>query len=135
MKKQITREEKLEKLEQEALRILEKHKDIYFFSDLAAELGYARQYLYEIGFSPDTNDTIKSALDENKKRVKRGLRNKWYNNDNATTQVALYRLLADEDELSRLNNSKMEVTGAGGSPLAMPSIQILPVAVKKEDEE
>lgn len=95
----------IKKLEESALKILEKNRDIYFFTDLAMELGYNRQYLYEIGFSPDKNDTLKEALENNKKYIKRGLRNKWYKNDNATTQVALYKLLADDDELARLNNN------------------------------
>lgn len=95
----------IKKLEESALKILEKNRDIYFFTDLAMELGYNRQYLYEVGFSPDKNDTLKEALDNNKKYIKRGLRNKWYKNDNATTQVALYKLLADDDELAKLNNN------------------------------
>lgn len=122
----------LVKLQNKALKILEKHTDIYFFSDLCVELGYARQYLYEVGFSPDKNDTLKEALENNKKLIKRGLRAKWYKNDNPTVQVALYKLLADEDELSRLNNnSKMEVTGANGEAL-IPTISILPVEVKND---
>lgn len=124
----------LKKLEEKALKILEKKKDIYFFNDLATELGYARQYLYDIGFSPDKNDIIKAALDENKKNVKRGLRNKWYNNNNPTVQIALYRLLADEEELNRLNNTKLEVTGANGTPISPPVINILPVKTKDEEE-
>lgn len=95
----------IKKLEQKALKILEKHPDIYFFSDLCDELGYNRQYLYSVEFSPDKNDILKQALEKNKKIIKRGLRNKWYQNDNATTQVALYKLLADDEELSRLNNN------------------------------
>lgn len=95
----------IKELEKKALKILEKNRDIYFFTDLAMELGYNRQYLYEVGFSPDKNDTLKEALENNKKYIKRGLRNKWYKNDNATTQVALYKLLANEDELARLNNN------------------------------
>lgn len=125
----------IKKLQEKALKILEKKKDIYFFADLATELGYARQYLYDIGFSPDKNDIIKTALDENKKNVKRGLRNKWYNNNNPTVQIALYRLLADEEELNRLNNSKLEVTGANGSPLTPPVINILPVSTQNEADK
>ena len=94
-----------EKLKKKALKILEKKKDIYFFSDLAIELGMSRQYLYERGFSPDKDDALKEALENNKKFMKRGLRAKWYTNDNATTQVALYKLLADDEELKRLNNN------------------------------
>ena len=117
----------IKKLEEKALKILEKQPDIYFFSDLCVELGYNRQYLYEQGFSPDKNDILKEALENNKKTIKRGLRNKWYKNDNATTQVALYKLLADDDEWVRLNNSRVELTGADGTPLTPPIINIVPV--------
>lgn len=132
MKKVQTKEEKIQELQEKALKILEKKKDIYFFGDLAIELGYNRQYLYDIGFSPDKNDTLKTALEENKKTVKRGLRNKWFNNNNPTVQIALYRLIADEEELNRLNNSKIELTGANGTPLTPPVINILPVKPGKK---
>lgn len=113
-----------EKLKKKALKILEKHRDIYFFSDLAVELGLSRQYLYERGFSPDKDDALKEALENNKKFVKRGLRAKWYKNDNATTQVALYKLLADDDELKRLNNNiDMNVTGLNTQPFEIKIIE------------
>lgn len=113
-----------EKLKKKALRILEKKKDVYFFSDLAIELGMSRQYLYERGFSPDKDDALKEALENNKKFVKRGLRAKWYKNDNATTQVALYKLLADDDELKRLkSNIDMDVSGALTSPFEIKIIE------------
>lgn len=103
-----------EKLKKKALAILKKKRDIYFFSDLAIELGVCRQYLYERGFSPDKDDALKEALENNKKFMKRGLRAKWYTNDNATTQVALYKLLADDEELKRLNNNAdINLTGDG----------------------
>lgn len=115
------------KLQEKALKILEKQPDIYYFADLCPELGYARQYLYDQGFSPDKNDALKQALDKNKRTIKRGLRNKWYKNDNPTCQVALYKLLADDDEWARLNNSRVELTGADGTPLTPPIINIVPV--------
>lgn len=102
-----------EKLKKKALAILEKNRDIYFFSDLAIELGMSRQYLYERGFSPDKDDALKEALENNKKFIKRDLRVKWYNNNNSTTQVALYKLLADDEELKRLNNNAdINLTGS-----------------------
>ena len=91
------------KLEQKALKILEKKPDIYFTSDLAEEMGIARATFYNNNL--DKLDSIKDALLHNKRIIKRGLRNKWYQSDNATTQVALYKLLADDDELARLNNN------------------------------
>lgn len=115
----------VKKLEHKALEILEKKTDIYFFQDLADELGYSRQWLYELGI--DKLDTIKNALLKNKQTVKRGLRNKWYKSKNPTVQVVLYKLLADEEELKKLNNNRVELTGADGTPLTPPIINIVPV--------
>ena len=95
--------ESFKEYEEKALYILETHKDIYFVCDLANEMGIARSTFYEKGL--DKSDIIKNALENNVRKVKRSLRNKWFNNDNPTTQVALYKLLADDDELSRLNNN------------------------------
>lgn len=107
----MPKEEKAKELEQRALQILAERKDIYFFCDLATELGYSREWLNQLGV--DKLDTIKKALLVNKQNVKRGLRNKWFNNDNATTQVALYKLLADEEELGRLNNVDVNLKAKG----------------------
>lgn len=113
-----------DKLKKKALKILDKYRDIYFFSDLAVELGYSRQYLYDRGFSPDKDDDIKEALENNKKFMKRGLRAKWYKNDCPTTQVALYKLLADDDELKRLNNNiDMNVSGLTTSPFEIKIVE------------
>ena len=109
--------DEIKKLEEQALGILQKKPDIYFFCDLATELGYSRQWLYEIGI--DKLDTIQKALAENKRQLKRGLRNKWYMSDNPSSQAMLYKLLADEDELRRLNGSKIELTGAGGGSISV----------------
>ena len=109
----------IKELEKKALEILQKKKDIYFFEDLATELGWSRGYLYEIGLSPDKNDILKEALSKNKKQLKRGLRNKWYNSDNPSSQAMLYKLVADEDELRRLNGSKIELSGANGGSISI----------------
>ncbi len=115
----------VKKIEHKALEILEEKTDIYFFQDLADELGYSRQWLYELGV--DKIDTIRNALLKNKQTWKRNLRNKWYLSENPTVQVVLYKLLAEEEELKKLNNSRVELTGADGTPLPPPIINIVPV--------
>ena len=100
----------IKKLEEKALNILIENKDIYFMYDLAEKMDIARSTFYYNQL--DKLDSIKNALLHNKRILKRGLRAKWYNSDNATTQVALYKLLADDDELARLNNNiDFNVTG------------------------
>lgn len=98
-----SKEEKAKELEKKALQILKDQKDIYFFKDLAIELGYSREWLNQLGV--DKLDSIKSLLLENKQQMKRGMRNRWFESENPTLQVALYKMLADEEELSRLNNN------------------------------
>lgn len=108
-------------LEKKALKILEDNRDICFFKDLAAELGIGRSTLYWKNL--DKLDTIRDALNQNSILMKRALRNKWYVGDNATTQIALYRLLADDDETARLNSAKLELEHSGKVTL-MPSVKI-----------
>lgn len=97
------KEEKAKELEKKALQILAEKPDIYFFKDLAIELGYSREWLNQLGV--DKLDSIKTSLETNKRNIKRSLRNKWFLSENPTVQVAFYKLLADEEELSRLNNN------------------------------
>ena len=113
----MTKKADVRELEQKALKILKEKHDIYFFCDLATELGFSKQWCYELGL--DKIDSIKNALMENKRQLKRGLRNKWYNSDNPSSQAMLYKLIADEDELRRLNGSKIELTGAGGGSISV----------------
>lgn len=53
------------------------------------------------------SEIIKEAILKNKIDMKRGLRAKWYADGNATTEIALYKLLSTDDEHDKLNgNSK-----------------------------
>jgi len=92
------------KWEQEALEVLEANKDIWKISDLADQMGLARSTFY---FNKlDKSDAIKKALLRNKRYIKRVMRSGWLKSKNATLQLALYKLLADDDELRRLNNKE-----------------------------
>ena len=57
--------------------------------------------------------TIKEALAKNRVSTKKDLRNKWKESDNATVQVALYKLISDEDEFSRLSGQQIDHTSKG----------------------
>ena len=60
---------------------------------------------------------IKDELNKNKIKMKAGLRKKWYMNNNATTQIALYKLISNEDELIRLNNQDITSKGEAIRPI------------------
>ena len=62
-------------------------------------------------------NVFKEIIENNKINQKRQLRKKWFDNDNATLQLALYKLIATNDERERLNTSynKTDVTSQGES--------------------
>ena len=67
----------------------------------------------------DKSDAIKKGLFENRTNMKRKLKNKWLDGNNSTAQIALFRLLADEDELDRLNTNNIKTTGDEGLTLTV----------------
>ena len=97
-------EYKTDELLQQALEAIEKDPDIVFIQDVIIELPCCYQTFYA-HFPAESNglDTIKRALAKNRTKIKKQLRHKWYNNDNPTLQVALYKLTANNDELQRLS--------------------------------
>jgi hypothetical protein len=56
---------------------------------------------------------LKDLINTNKENLKKGLRTKWYESDNATVQLALYRLLATTEEHKLLNQSYIDQTSKG----------------------
>jgi hypothetical protein len=59
-------------------------------------------------YKVDSNEfnIIKGALNKNRIELKVSMRSKWYKSENPTLQMGLYKLLANEDELDRLNGNK-----------------------------
>ena len=95
-----------DKLIKEALKAIDK-EGLVFFSDVVCflpitESGAYKKKLHEV-------EAIKQALYKNKQNKKRGLRTKWEDSENATLQMGLYKLLANEDELERLNNNRQKI--------------------------
>ena len=57
-------------------------------------------------------------------KVKKKLRRRWRDSDNATLQIAEFKLCSDDEELARLNTQKVNadiaVTGKGRVIMEMP---------------
>lgn len=70
------------------------------------------------------NDEIKEAVQKEKIKVKKKLRRRWRDSDNATLQIAEFKLCSDDEELARLNTQKVNadiaVTGKGRVIMEMP---------------
>lgn len=92
-------------LEKQALEAI-RANNLMFVTDVPAYLPCSMATFYNKKL--EELESIKEALEQNRIKTKNGLRAKWYKNDNATTQIALYKLLANEDEAHRLNGSRQE---------------------------
>lgn len=93
--------------EQLALKAIEEY-NLLFIKDIIAYVPFCRSTFYNDGL--DKLDSIKSAIDKNRINTKHALRGKWYKSKSATLQIALYKLVADEEELRRLTNVNVDGT-------------------------
>ncbi len=99
-------------IEEQALKAIEEHKLLYFV-ELQAYLPCSRATLYNMGI--DKLDSIKEALEKSKILAKAGMRKKWYESDNATLQLAAYRLASTPEEHRKLNQAYLDHTSKGGA--------------------
>lgn len=77
-----------------------KENNLVFIEDVVAFLPCVKKTFYEHKLH-ESHD-IKSALESNKVQMKVRLRQTWLMGDNATAQIALYKIIGDETELRRL---------------------------------
>lgn len=97
-------------LEKQALDAIKKH-NLMFVGDVVAYLPCSSSTFYNKEM--EKLESIKEALEENRIKTKNGLRAKWYKSENATVQIALYKLIGTEDEVDRLNGSKQKIEHEG----------------------
>lgn len=97
---------KTAELEKLALSAIKQHK-LVFIEEVVSYLPISKPTFYEHGLNK--SDALKSAILANKVNMKAGLRSKWYEGDNATTQIALYKLIGTEEEADRLNGSRQKI--------------------------
>ena len=107
-----TQEEK-DKLFEQALQIA-KEKRLIFVEEVIAYLPISKPTFYDY-YPKDSNDfnELKRVINDNKIDIKQGLREKWYESDNATLQMALYKLTAREEERKKLAMSYVDNTTKG----------------------
>lgn len=82
---------------------------LVFVGEVISALPCARPTFYD-HFPNGSNDLkeIKQLLYDNRISTKRSLREKWLDSGTASLQISLYKLLADEGELRRLDNGKRD---------------------------
>ncbi len=102
-----------EKLFQQAKEAVLKN-NLIFIEEIVSFLPCSKPTFYEY-FPPDSNELneLKAIIEDNTINIKSGLRNKWYESDNATLQMALYKLTAREEERKKLAMSYVDNTTKG----------------------
>lgn len=95
------KEDKTESYLEIALRIAD-DPDCHFIADIIAEMPISMRTFYD--HKLQESQELKEKLNKNKIAVKKALRKNWQNLDNATLQIALYKLLADETEREALRD-------------------------------
>jgi hypothetical protein len=103
-----------EELEKQALEAIKEH-GLVFIEEIVSFLPCSKPTFYEHGLNE--LDSIKEAITYNKVSKKAKLRKNWEYSENATLNISLYKLLANEEELQRLSVQKLEHSGKDGEKL------------------
>ena len=90
-----------------------KENELVFVEEIITFVPFNRATFYNHGL--DKLDTIKKALADNRIKIKAGLRKDWRISKYPVLQIALYRLLATENEYDRLILQKVDHTSKGES--------------------
>lgn len=103
-----------QKIEAKALKAIEEN-ELTFFDEICLFVEPSRKTLYE--WEMHKSDIIKEAIEKNRVKKKNKMRNKWGESDNATLQIAAYKLIAEPEEIDRITVNKFEHSGKDGGPI------------------
>jgi hypothetical protein len=92
-------------------------ESICFFEDIELFVGPSKRAMQGWGFHE--LPAIKDALAKNKVRRKIKMRRKWEDSDNATLQIAAYKLIAEPEEIERITMSKVTNEISGVIPVTL----------------
>jgi len=111
-------------LKRKAIEVIDKNK-LVFVEDICAMIGISKPTFYshfEVG-SNDFNE-LSNMLEKNKISLKVMLRKKWLDSDNATTQMALYKLCSTPEEHKKLQQNYTDHT-TNDKDIIIPQIEIV----------
>ena len=101
----INKKEKLK----EILVSIEKY-NILFIKDIPAVSGIGIASIYRIfPIGSKAYAEIVKAIYDNRSKVRMGLLKKWYESDNATVQIALFKMIGTEEQRKKLCSTYVEV--------------------------
>ncbi|MEI8087164.1 MAG: hypothetical protein WCG93_13220 [Paludibacter sp.] len=106
---------------------------LMFLEDVFAYVPFGRATFFIRKLHED--EDIKEAINKSRIITRTGLRKKWYDTFNPTTQIALYRLICTKEERENLSITRHEVTGENGSALLPASIEDIDLSKLTEEEK
>jgi hypothetical protein len=97
-------------LKQKAIEAINDN-NLIFVEDICAYIGIAKSTYYD-HFPQGSNDSneLSEMLEKNKINLKVGMRKKWADSENATLQMALYKLCSTDIEHKKLQQNYTDVT-------------------------
>jgi hypothetical protein len=122
-------------LKKKAIEAIEKNK-LIFVEDVCALMGIAKSTFYvHFPIGKDDSNELMSMIEKNRQQLKIGMRKKWFDSDNATLQMALYKLCSTDIEHRKLNQNYTDVTTNNESLNSFPTLeQFYGKQVEKSDE-
>ena len=101
------------KLKAKAIEVIGKNK-LIFIEDICAMCGVSKQWFYtHFPIGSDDFDDLSKMLEDNRIALKVSMRKKWHDSDNATLQMALYKLCSTDTEHKRLQQNYTDLTTDG----------------------
>jgi hypothetical protein len=109
------------KIFKQAKDVTVKH-ELFFIEDIVSFLICDKTTFYKF-FPPESNELneLKGLLETNRTTLKVSMRSKWYKSDNATLQMALMKLICNEEERRALSMTHNVIEG-GDKPIIIDFI-------------
>jgi len=116
-----------------AIEQIKKHK-LFFIEDIIAFLPCRKSTFYE--HFPNDSDYYKrmfEELEQNRTELKVSMRSKWYTSNAPALQMALMKLICNDDERKMLSMQQTDITSGGEKIQSAPTT--IQVEITRPDED
>lgn len=108
---------KYQLIRHQAIDLLTNTKEGDYITEPDQLASYFEDVSFEEFLQKVYNKRIANYLQRNKARLKANLRQRWFMSNKGKVQETLYRLLANSDELLRLQGETKPIQSSGSDPL------------------
>ena len=106
-------QEERDKIRNEAIKNI-KENDLIFMADVCAMSSISHGTFYVMfPAQSEVSEELRELLTINKVSLKVQMRKKWFDSDNATLQMGLYKLTATDEERRMLSQTHQDITSGG----------------------